>query len=93
MPGADDIFWVSQLHVALEGAGYCCGDEEIEAWLFGSQTESALLTFQVPFPSISWMNGCPACGVSYRLEPPAGDLLAWLDVRTWQGMAWDYNSN
>lgn len=45
--GADDIFWVSKMHAALEQNGYCPGDEEAEVWLFGDQTLSALLTFQV----------------------------------------------
>ena len=44
--GADDIFWVAHLHAALEEHGYYPGDEEIEAWIFGEQTLSALLTFQ-----------------------------------------------
>ena len=46
-PGCDDIFWMHGLHGALSGQGLHCGDEEMEAWLFGSQTQSALLTYQV----------------------------------------------
>ena len=45
--GADDIFWVAHLHTALDAAGYYPGEEEMEAWLFGEGTLSALLTFQV----------------------------------------------
>lgn len=48
VPGSDDIYWVNQLHSALSGKGFFPGDEEMEAWLFGDQTASALLTFQVP---------------------------------------------
>ncbi len=48
-PGSDDIYWVNQLHTALCDKGFFPGDEEMEAWLFGYQTASALLTFQVPF--------------------------------------------
>lgn len=48
--GADDIFWVNQLHTALHSKGYHPGDEEMEVWLFGEQTLSALLTFQVMLP-------------------------------------------
>ena len=44
--GADDIFWVVHLHAALDEQGYHPGDEEVEAWVFGEQTLSALLTFQ-----------------------------------------------
>ncbi|KAK9815597.1 hypothetical protein WJX72_006548 [[Myrmecia] bisecta] len=46
MQGADDIFWVSQLHAALLERGFFPGEEEMEDWVFGSQTHSALLTFQ-----------------------------------------------
>ena len=45
--GSDDIFWVSQLHSALNEKGFSPGDEEMEVWFFGEQTLSALLTFQV----------------------------------------------
>lgn len=47
VPGCDDIFWMHRLHGALSGHGLHCGDEEMEAWLFGDQTQSALLTYQV----------------------------------------------
>ena len=47
MPGCDDIYWVNHLHSALSSKGYFPGDEEMESWLFGDQTQSALLTFQV----------------------------------------------
>jgi hypothetical protein len=45
--GSDDIFWVNQLHTALDERGFAPGDEEVENWFFGEQTLSALLTFQV----------------------------------------------
>jgi hypothetical protein len=48
--GAEDIFWVSHLHAALDSQGFHCGEEEMEAWLFEDQTLSALLTFQVRCP-------------------------------------------
>ncbi len=48
VPGCDDIYWMNHLHSALSSQGYFPGDEEMEAWLFGDQTQSALLTFQVP---------------------------------------------
>eukprot|EP00884_Botryococcus_braunii_P015379 jgi/Botrbrau1/2524/Bobra.0079s0015.2 len=44
--GADDIFWVSTLHSALNDRGYHCGDEEEEDMFFGDGTFSALITFQ-----------------------------------------------
>lgn len=44
--GADDIFWVSQLHAGLVKEGFCAGEDEMEEWIFGDGTQSALLTFQ-----------------------------------------------
>eukprot|EP01024_Parvocaulis_polyphysoides_P044370 TRINITY_DN4086_c0_g1_i7.p1 TRINITY_DN4086_c0_g1~~TRINITY_DN4086_c0_g1_i7.p1 ORF type:complete len:633 (+),score=134.51 TRINITY_DN4086_c0_g1_i7:104-1900(+) len=44
--GSDDIFWVNQLQAGLLTAGFYCGEEEMEDWYFGEQTQSALLTFQ-----------------------------------------------
>jgi peptidoglycan hydrolase-like protein with peptidoglycan-binding domain len=44
--GADDIYWMNQLHVALVDEGYYPGDEDIEDFFFGESTQSALLTFQ-----------------------------------------------
>ncbi|BDA48780.1 probable protein disulfide isomerase pTAC5, chloroplastic at N-terminal half [Coccomyxa sp. Obi] len=44
--GADDIFWVNQLHRALDSKGFSPGEEEGDFWYFGEQTLSALLTFQ-----------------------------------------------
>ena len=48
VPGCDDIYWVNHLHSALTSKGYFPSDEEMESWFFGDQTQSALLTFQVP---------------------------------------------
>lgn len=48
VPGCDDIYWMNHLHGALANQGYFPGDEEMESWLFADQTQSALLTFQVP---------------------------------------------
>ena len=48
VPGCDDIYWMNHLHGALSSKGYFPGDEEMESWLFADQTQSALLTFQVP---------------------------------------------
>ena len=48
VPGCDDIYWMNHLHGALASQGYFPGDEEMESWLFADQTQSALLTFQVP---------------------------------------------
>lgn len=44
--GADDIFWVNQLHRALDSKGFSPSEEEAECLYFGEQTLSALLTFQ-----------------------------------------------
>ena len=44
--GDDNIYWMNQLHVALVDEGYFPGDEDIDDFFFGSQTQSALLTFQ-----------------------------------------------
>lgn len=45
--GADDIFWVNQLHAGLVKEGFSAGDDEMDEWIFGDGTQSALLTFQV----------------------------------------------
>lgn len=58
-PGDDDIFWVNQLQAALLEGGCYPGEEELELWLFGDSTQSALLTFQA-------MNGLPETGVADR---------------------------
>ena len=44
--GDDDIYWMNQLHVALVDAGFYPGDEDIDDFIFGESTQSALLTFQ-----------------------------------------------
>ena len=44
--GQDDIFWVNQLQAALSLQGYHCGEEESEDFVYGPNTESALITFQ-----------------------------------------------
>lgn len=59
--GSDDIFWVNQLHTALDERGFAPGDEEVENWFFGEQTLSALLTFQVgAFLCIILTSACDA---------------------------------
>ena len=51
MTGVDDIFWVNQLQAGLVREGYYAGDDEMEEWIFGEGTQSALVTFQVaPLP-------------------------------------------
>ena len=67
--GADDIFWVAHLHAALEEHGYHPGDEEVEAWVFGEQTLSALLTFQAG-GMIQLQN--LSCAASSALQPLCG---------------------
>lgn len=53
--GDDDIFWVNQLQAALIQKGYHCGEEETEDFVFGHDTESALMTFQVwALSSATW---------------------------------------
>jgi hypothetical protein len=44
--GDDDIYWMDRLHTALAAAGFYPPDEEVESWLFGPGTTTALLTFQ-----------------------------------------------
>jgi len=44
--GADDIFWVNQLHTALADEGYYPGDEDIDDFYFGDSTQGAVMTFQ-----------------------------------------------
>lgn len=44
--GDDDIYWVSQLHEALNLKGFHCGDDDVEDFYFGEGTVSALLTYQ-----------------------------------------------
>ncbi|PSC70776.1 peptidoglycan binding [Micractinium conductrix] len=44
--GADDIFWVTQLHTGLVDLGYYPGDEDIDEFMFGEGTLSALTTMQ-----------------------------------------------
>lgn len=70
VPGCDDIYWVNHLHSALSSKGYFPGDEEMESWLFGDQTQSALLTFQV---SLSYSICCcpahsPPCVKGFRTQ-------------------------
>ena len=45
--GSDDIYWVNQLQTSLTNQGYYCGEEETEDFVFGQDTESAVMTFQV----------------------------------------------
>ncbi|KAI3437857.1 hypothetical protein D9Q98_000303 [Chlorella vulgaris] len=44
--GADDLFWVSQLHTGLVDLGYFPGEADIEDLFFGEGTQSALMTMQ-----------------------------------------------
>ncbi|CAD7697774.1 unnamed protein product [Ostreobium quekettii] len=44
--GDDDIFWVAQLQQGLARAGYFPGDDDMEDYVFGEGTLSALLTYQ-----------------------------------------------
>ncbi|KAL4419502.1 hypothetical protein ABPG77_002288 [Micractinium sp. CCAP 211/92] len=44
--GADDIFWVNQLHTGLVDLGYYPGDEDIDDFYFGDSTQGALMTMQ-----------------------------------------------
>lgn len=53
--GDDDIYWMNQLHVALFDAGFYPGDEDIDDFMFGESTQSAVLTFQA-------CNGLPETG-------------------------------
>lgn len=45
--GSDDIYWVYQLQSKLMNEGYYCGEEEMEDFIFESDTERAVLAFQV----------------------------------------------
>lgn len=47
--GNDDIFWMHQLQSSLVKQGYFCGEDETEDFVFASGTESAVLSFQVPY--------------------------------------------
>lgn len=53
--GADDIFWVNQLHTTLVDAGYYPGDEDIDDFYFGDSTLAAISTLQA-------CNGLPETG-------------------------------
>ena len=44
--GSDDIFWVNELHKALDAASCYPNGEEVEDWVFGESTLSAVLSFQ-----------------------------------------------
>jgi hypothetical protein len=46
MLGADDLFWVNQLHTGLVDLGYFPGEEDIDDLYFGEGTQSALMTMQ-----------------------------------------------
>lgn len=63
--GADDIFWVSQLHTALVDAGYYPGDEDIDDFYFGDSTLAAISTLQA-------CNGLPETGF---VDIPTWELL------------------
>lgn len=78
--GADDIFWVNQLHTALVDLGYYPGDEDIDDFYFGDSTQGALMTMQC-------CEGLPETGIADEatwarllgpsLEPkPSRDLTA-----------------
>lgn len=63
--GDDDIYWVNQLHVALVDAGFYPGDEDIDDFIFGESTQSALLTFQA-------CSGIPESGMA--------DMATWVEL-------------
>ena len=44
--GADDIYWVHQLHEALTVHGYYPDDDEAADWFYGDHTASAVTAFQ-----------------------------------------------
>lgn len=44
--GADNIYWVHQLHEALTAHGYYPDDDEAADWFFGDHTASAVTAFQ-----------------------------------------------
>ena len=50
--GADDIYWVHQLHVALTAHGYYPDDDEAADWFFGDHTASAVISFQACVPLV-----------------------------------------
>ena len=56
--GSDDIYWVNQLQSSLTNKGYYCGEEESEDFIFGSDTESAVTTFQVKVCLLVAMLAC-----------------------------------
>ena len=47
---------MNQLQAALTQKGYYCGEEETEDFMFGHDTESALMTFQVWAPVSGMVN-------------------------------------
>ena len=44
--GADDIYWVHQVHEALTAHGYYPDDDEAADWFYGDHTASAVTSFQ-----------------------------------------------
>jgi peptidoglycan hydrolase-like protein with peptidoglycan-binding domain len=55
--GADDPFWVDQLHTGLIEGGYFPGEDEVDEFFFGEGTQAALLTAQA-------CEGLPETGVA-----------------------------
>jgi len=78
--GADDVYWVSKLHAALEVA--CCypPDDELEDFYFGEGTQAALLSYQAcnGLDETGARLACWAFGAGVGLMPVCG-----LAVCTW----------
>jgi hypothetical protein len=65
--GADDVFWVHQLHEALAAHGFYPDDDEAADWFFGDHTANALSLFQA-------RAACAAAGARERRGCPARRL-------------------
>lgn len=65
--GADDIYWVHQLHEALTAHGYYPDDDEAADWFYGDHTASAVTAFQA---CTLWLHDarCVCCLRLHRLS-------------------------
>ena len=78
--GMDDIFWVHQLQTGLLNHGFNVDDEEVEDWIFGEGTESALLTFQVKASS-SVLSSSHSASRSKALKGGSAYARVWVHMQ------------
>ena len=76
--GADDIYWVHQLHGALTAHGYYPDDDEAADWFYGDHTASAVTAFQACMLWLGVQDADAACTHRLICVPPYGAAAAQL---------------